>query len=288
MSEFWNPETKQDILPQQQQQQSAPRWSHHLANDPYGGASGQWAKQYYDNPNIDPGAAIQGEISRFRSQYGSAAPADDRGVIEMIATGNRPQAAPAATSSAVSTGQFPVQQYPQQLQTIQSTPRNDELYNLLKGRVSQSLNVDRNDPIIRAQADAYAANEERSRRNYISDVAEQIGPNANIRGEQRMAAERVGQRTGAFEAELLGRELQTRRNEITQTLAQMGNMLSDDQRLALQRELTLLDLAIRESLGNAQLGIQQGQLDLGFADLGLRNSQQASYWDWIRRGGNLG
>lgn len=269
-----------------QPHQTAPaannRWSVHLANDPFGGAAGQWAKQYYDNPNVDPGSEIQKQVQQFRQQYGLSADQGDREVIEMIATGQTP--APRAASSSISTGQFPVQQFPNQLQTIQGTPRNDELYNLLIGRAQQGLALDRNDPIIRAQADAYAANEERARRNYVSDAAERYGPLANIRGEERMAAERAGQRTGAFEAELLGRELQARRDEIAQSLSQLGSMLSDDQRLALTRELELLNLALREQ----GMGLQQGQLDLGFADLGLRAEQQSAYWDWIRSGGNLG
>lgn len=258
---------------------TAPRWSHHLAADPYGGATGAWAKQYYDNPNIDPNAAIQSELAKFRGQYGDAAPEDDASALAMIASGQKPQVSAG--------GQFPVQPYPSQLGMVNEQPRNDALYTQLLARAQQSTNVDRNDPAVRAQADAYAANEERSRRNYISDIAERSGPQANIRGEQRMASERVGQRTGAFEAQLVARELQTKRDEISQALEGLQGRITEDQRLALQRELGLLDAAIRQQLGQAGIGIQQGQLDLGKANLGLEAEQQASYWDWIRQGGTL-
>jgi hypothetical protein len=162
----------------------------------------------------------------------------------------------------------------------------DSLYNTWLGRSQQALNIDRNDPIIRQQSDAYAANEERSRRNYISDVAEGAGPLGNLRGEERMAAERMGQRTGNFEAELVGRELQTRRNEIAQALGQMGNMLSADQQAGLQRELAILDQSIREQ----GLALQGRGLDQDleralmannqfYADLGLRAENQYNYWN---------
>lgn len=139
-----------------------------------------------------------------------------------------------------------------------SDPRADQLFNMLLGRAQQGLAIDRNDPRIRAQSDAYAANAERSRRNYLADLAEQEGPIANLRGEQRLSAERMGQATGAFEAELLGRELTARREEIAQALASMQGLLTTDQQLTLQRELALIDDATRR-LQIDQQGQQFGQ-----------------------------
>src|SRR5215510_11859709 len=75
----------------QQFVQDTKRWSYHLANDPYGGDVGNWALQYYNNPNIDPGAAIQNQISAFRRAYGDSEPDDDIGGMKMIATGQAPQ-----------------------------------------------------------------------------------------------------------------------------------------------------------------------------------------------------
>ena len=144
--------------------------------------------------------------------------------------------------------------------------RADGLYNTLLQRSQQSLAVDGNDPIIANQVNAMRAEQERSKRNFISDAAENYGPIANIRGEERMANERVGQNVSSFQSELIGRELMGRRQEVADALASMGGMLSGSQQAALQRELAMLDNGIRQQ----QVGLSSGQLGLGFADLGLR------------------
>jgi hypothetical protein len=136
--------------------------------------------------------------------------------------------------------------------------RDDTLYNLLLGRATQGLDIDRNDPIIRGQSDAYAANQERARRNYLADVAEQAGPLANLRGEQRVTAEQLGQNVGSFEAQLMARELESRRAEIADALTSMRGLLTSDQQAELQRQLSLLDDATRR-LQIDQQGQQFGQ-----------------------------
>lgn len=171
--------------------------------------------------------------------------------------------------------------------TPQSDPnagRNDALWSTLMDRAKQSLVVDRNNPVIRAQADAYSANEERGRRNYISDTAERQGPLANIQGERRMAAERSAQRSGAFEAQLMGQELSARRAEIAQALAGAQGMLSADQTRQLQQQLGLIDAALR-SQGQSQsydLGLRSN--DLGLRNLGLQDWDRQQYWDMVRMG----
>ena len=149
-------------------------------------------------------------------------------------------------------------------------PRAEALYQQLLGRSQQGLGITRNDPTIRAQADAYGANEERAKRNYLSDTAEQAGPYANLQGERRMASERQGQRTGSFEAELMGRELTSRRQEIAQALTSMQGMLSADQQAGLMREMAALDAAIkREGLAVQKEG-QSQQQDSFLRELALR------------------
>jgi len=171
-------------------------------------------------------------------------------------------------------------------------PRVQELYEMLLGRAKQGLAVDRNDPAIRSQADAFSANTERARRNYLADLAESEGPISNLRGEERLSAERAGQQTGAFEAELVGRELTARRNEIAQALASMQGLLSDQQRLALQKELALLDNALRQQqigLQGQQLGLEGQRMamqnDQFLRQLGFQEADRASYWDLVRSGG---
>jgi hypothetical protein len=89
----------------------------------------------------------------------------------------------------------------------------------------------------------------------------------------------------------MSRELTARRAEIQQALSGLQGLLSTDQQLALQRELALLDNAIRQQ----QIGLQGRGLDLDWqrallqneqflADLGLRASDRASYWDAVRSG----
>jgi len=110
------------------------------------------------------------------------------------------------------------------------------------GRIKQPRTPDRNDPVIRAQADAYGAAQTRSSRNYLSDMAEKNSPYFNMAGEERLAAERAGQNTGEFEAELIGREQDARRQEIQQDLELYGSQLTEQERQSLQMELAQMQL----------------------------------------------
>ena len=71
--------------------------------------------------------------------------------------------------------------------------------------------------------------------------------------------------------------MESRRNEIAQALASMQGMLSQEQQLAMQKELANLDASIRNrqiSSGNEQF---MGQL-------GLQSENQNNYWDAVRSG----
>lgn len=136
-------------------------------------------------------------------------------------------------------------------------PRRDQLYNLLMGRATQSLNIDPKDPIIANQVNAFGAQQQRASRNYLASQAEKQGPLGNLGMEERMASEKAGQATGSLQAQLMQNELGARRQEIMSALSQMGGLLSDNERLALQRELAYLS--------NDQF----------LRDLGLRAQQQA-------------
>lgn len=153
----------------------------------------------------------------------------------------------------------------------------DRLVEMLMGRATQSLNVDRNSPTIRQQADPYAANVERERRNYLADLAESAGPLANLQGKKRLSYERAGQATGLYESQLIGKELTDRRTEIQQALTQLGSLLTSQQQMALQEELARIDDATR------RLGLNF-QNDQFYADLGLRAEDLYNKWDAINSG----
>ena len=149
-------------------------------------------------------------------------------------------------------------------QGVQDTVRNSYLQSIQKG-----TNVDVNDPTFRMQSDAYAAAQERARRNAVDDQLEQSfaqgtrGSGADT-AAARLINERAATNVGQFEAQLMGRELESRRDEIKNALSSLGGLINADQSMALQRELAALDAALkRESL--AQTGA------LGTSDLSLRD-----------------
>lgn len=158
--------------------------------------------------------------------------------------------------------------------------RRDTLYKHLEDRAGQALNFDGSDPIVKAQTDAFRAQQDRSQRDYLSNVAERGGPDANLRGEQRMAAEKTGQATSGFQAELMGRELGSRRAEIADSLHQQGGILSQDQQIQLQQQLGLIDQNMRQQGVDNDWKKAMLNNDQFMADLGLRANDRANYWDY--------
>lgn len=158
------------------------------------------------------------------------------------------------------------------LSPAQSAQR-DALYQELMDRSKQGLNIDaQNDANIRQQADPYEAAMIRAERERMANVAEGRGPLANIEGERRLGAEKVGQASGAFEAGLIGDEIAARRAEIESALRQRSGMLSQDQQESLQRELANLD----DQLKRYQISQQAGQFSAG---LGLDRQRLQSSED---------
>lgn len=132
-----------------------------------------------------------------------------------------------------------------------------DLYNMLLKRAQQGLAIDRNDPIIRNQADAYNATQDRNRTKYLQETAERGGSNANISAEQRSSAESVGQNEAGFEATLMGRELASRRQEIESALSGMQGLLTSEQQMQLTKELA--DLQRAESRYQFNAGLNQNE-----------------------------
>lgn len=170
----------------------------------------------------------------------------------------------------------------------------DVVRNSYLARATQGTTIDTNDPNFRQQADTFAAAQERARRNQVADQAEAfsaagLGGSGAQSTQARLTNERAAQATGQFEAELVGRELQNRRDEIREALAASAGLITNDQRNALQRELAELDAQLRragiassERLGMAGLAIDRDRLrmqDRHFnADLGFRiGDSEAGY-----------
>ena len=242
------------------------RWSYHLANDPYGGAAGEWAKQYYDNPNIDPNQVIGSQISAFRQQYGDAAPEDDISILQMIATGQRPQPKQQTSTEQWNKepGAFPTVPEGPPIPGVPAAPgapggtsptqeSDRALLELLMSRAKQASAVGRDDPNVRAQVDPITAQMQRASRDYLDQLAEGTrGLPVNLAGEQRLAAERLGQQAGAMESEVIGREIGARRQEIADALAMWGDKLSTEQQISLQRELGYLSDKARAAERNTE------------------------------------
>lgn len=121
--------------------------------------------------------------------------------------------------------------------------QSNNLFSLLMDRAKQSLNVNRNDPAIRRQVDAYGATQDRARRSFLQDLAEQGGPNANISAETRSSAEKAGQNTAGFEGQIMQQEINARRQEIMSALSGAQGLLTAEQQMALQEELQQMSLA---------------------------------------------
>ena len=142
----------------------------------------------------------------------------------------------------------------------------DVVRNTYLQQATQGTKVDTNDPNIRQQVDPYAAAVQRQKTDYLADQAEKLGPYATgaMRGQERMASERAGQAIGSFESQLVGRELQNRRNEIQNALASLGGMINSDQGMQLQREMAELDAELK------RLGINTGA-STAAAELALKD-----------------
>lgn len=77
-------------------------------------------------------------------------------------------------------------------------------------RYAETVSAD--DPVVRTRVSAYRAEQERARRNYLSDLAEKAsGAPYNMQGEERLAAEKVGQAVSKFSDEVIAAEIESRR-----------------------------------------------------------------------------
>lgn len=163
-------------------------------------------------------------------------------------------------------------------------PQWDAFYNQLLGRSTQSLAVNPNDPIIKANTDAFNAAEQRQQTRNMSALAERAGPNTNLAAETRASGEQVGQDTAAFQAKQMGDEVAARRQEISQALTLQAGQLSTEEMSRLKQEDQAL-AARQQDLQNSQFGAQYGLASQNqgwmqaFQDRGWGADQAQRAWD---------
>lgn len=126
---------------------------------------------------------------------------------------------------------------------VTGSAEGNKLFEMLMGRAQQGVDLDPNDPVISRQVDAYNATQQHTQRDYEKALAERKGATGNMTAERRLGAERVGQATSGFEATLMQRERDARRQEIQQALSGSMGLLTQSQQLQLQEELAQLSLS---------------------------------------------
>lgn len=136
-----------------------------------------------------------------------------------------------------------------------------DLWSFLMNQMNQSKQVSAQDPIIANQRNAFNAQTTRAGNEYLRQQAEQAGPQGNLAQERRMVAEKAGQAGGQFEAQLMQQELTARRQEIQQALSGALGYLTDQQKMALTRQLAEMDNALQyANLGQRGYEFDQNNL----------------------------
>ncbi len=197
-----------------------------------------------------------------------------------------------------------------------------QLKQQLLERMQQPLDVNPNDPIIKAQTTAYNAQQDRVMRQAQDVAAEQagahnLGNSGALANEKRLAQENAGFNTANMQAQLLQQELGSRREEISNALTSMAGILSEEEKNALTKEMHDIDAAIERDKTTNQnsqyyaglssneriaanrlaeewaLGQQGNEIDWArlaqgdnqWADqMGFNAADRQAYWDAVRRG----
>lgn len=154
--------------------------------------------------------------------------------------------------------------------TGMNDPNSTALFNTLMGIANESQVVDPNDPIIKAQTNAVSAQQQQGARNAQSQLAAgSAGTYDPIGAQTRSLQETATNNTSAFQANVMANELAARRTQIQNALSGAAGLLTAEQQMSLQEELTKLQQA------QQLLEFQQGQTqqESQFA----RNLEQGAY-----------
>jgi hypothetical protein len=116
-----------------------------------------------------------------------------------------------------------------------------KLFDLLMSRAQQPITPDTNDPVLKAQTDAFNASQQRGATKTLQALAEQQGPNANLAADTRSVQENAAIAGSNFQAQAMVNEIAARREEVAQALQGATGLLTAEQAMTLQRELANLD-----------------------------------------------
>lgn len=243
-----------------------------------------YADDYFDK--IETGTAVEGQAGKVWRHTGTGWEQTDAGALPQPGAAPSPTGSPTAQSGfggipgqAAAAATYSATPHATPTANTGNQGTQNTVLNSYLQQATQGTSVDKNDPAFRQQTDAFGAQTERAKSQYLSETAERLsakglGDSSAMATERRMASERAGEARGSFEAQLVGRELQNKRSEIQTALAQLRGILSDDQTRALQQQLADLDAQLRrEGLATqSTLGTQDTAVRL---QLGLLNNQDA-------------
>ena len=185
----------------------------------------------------------------------------------------------------------------QQAQVAQDRERRAAQENAVRTALMEQIRqaqqpVDPNQVATSPEARGFARIQDRARERLRAQAAERTGV-AGTGGVQTGeiggalgAAVQTGESEAAeniagLQSQLYARELQSKRQQLMQTLQLGAGLLTTEQQQDIQQQLAVMDNAIQQSLGTGQLGLGQselalrgalgaGQFGLGASELGLR------------------
>lgn len=195
-----------------------------------------------------------------------------------------PAAAPAAPAGADNTAAM--LQYMQQRDTQRDT-ENAALKEAQRSKLLELMGQDTNaasvsDPDLKPQADAYRLAQDRSAQQQREQLAERaafMGLNSGGQGSGAFESgiqgitEQAGENTAGFNADLIGRKIDARRQQLMQALQLADALGARSESQTLQSQLAALDAQMRQNALGVQNDLGRGQLGLGLLNTTLNNQQ---------------
>jgi hypothetical protein len=231
-------------------------YNYNGANDVGGSAEGRaYASRSQDAPAPPPSASPEAPSSGGGGESGGGGGGAPASVVSSYQSTPSSNAAPAGTPGVTPGSAWNMPGSLAQPTMGAKDPRSSQLYDELMKRSQQGLTVNANDPHIKAQTDAASVAGNREMLHSQQAAAERGGA-YNTGGQAnfaRASAEHLGNNMANLTGQLLGREVDARRKEISDALSGRQGMLSQEESSRLREQDQRLQ-------GRAQdLGWQQNQ-----------------------------